>query len=131
MTNTSTSFLKNSSGFTLLEILIAMGIVSIGLLAVFQLQARNLDLHDEARFITVANFLAQDRLSRIQAGGNLEAGTSSGDFDEDHPLFRYEEKIEGVDDAEHLFKLVVTITQGEGETARHLSLVAYLHRQET
>jgi prepilin-type N-terminal cleavage/methylation domain-containing protein len=71
---------SQNRGFTLLEVVISMGLITIALLAVFRLQAQNLDLQSEAQFITLANHLAQDRMSQIQAGDELTEGSSSGDF---------------------------------------------------
>ena len=55
-----------STGFTLLEILIAMLIVSIGLLGVATLQIRGQQFNQVSYFRTQATFLAYDLMDRIR-----------------------------------------------------------------
>lgn len=57
---------KLSSGFTLLEILIALLIVSIGLLGVATLQIRGQQFNQVSYFRTQATFLAYDLMDRIR-----------------------------------------------------------------
>ena len=57
---------KRSTGFTLLEILIAMLIVSIGLLGVATLQIRGQQFNQVSYFRTQATFLAYDLMDRIR-----------------------------------------------------------------
>ena len=57
---------KLSTGFTLLEILIAMLIISIGLLGVATLQIRGQQFNQVSYFRTQATFLAYDLMDRIR-----------------------------------------------------------------
>jgi prepilin-type N-terminal cleavage/methylation domain-containing protein len=122
------------NGFTLLEIIIALGLISLALIAALQLQAQNLDFQSEARFITTATYLAQDRVSKIQSLDNIEPGTSSGDFGDDFPYFRYSQEIEEVlksdetNSNERLFKAKVTISLEETPGTKDFSVEIYLHR---
>ncbi len=127
MIDTLTSKLQNR-GFTLLEIIISMGLITIALLAVFRLQAQNLDLQSEAQFITLANYLAQDRIAQIQAEGELYAGDRSGDFGDDAPHFSYREEITEVTDMEGIFKVRVVIALASGEFVKEFSVETYLYR---
>jgi prepilin-type N-terminal cleavage/methylation domain-containing protein len=120
----------NKNGFTLLEIIISLGLISIALLAVLRLQAQNLNLQSEAQFITVANYLVQDRLSRIQSESGLEPGHFSGDFGSDFPYFRYQEEIEEITDIENLLKVSVTIILDDGESAKDLLVTTYHYREK-
>ena len=83
--------------------------MATALLAVFRLQAQNLDIQSEAQFITVASLLAQDRLSRVQAGVDFTEGTTSGDFGDDFPGFHFREEISEVSDMKNLFKVRTSI----------------------
>ena len=121
---------KKNKGFTLLEIIISLGLITTALLAVFRLQAQNLDLQSEAQFITIANQLTQDRLSRIQSKGILEAGTSSGDFGDDFPYFIYQEEIMEIEDIENLFKVKVSIAFEKDAALRNLSVETYLYSEK-
>ncbi|MFZ7113110.1 MAG: type IV pilus modification PilV family protein [Desulfatiglandales bacterium] len=119
-----------SSGFTLLEIVISLGLIATVLLAVFQLQAQNLNLLLEAQFITVANELARERLARIQAGGTLIEGTETGDFGEDYPDYSYTQEISAESDLDNIYRIRLSILLEEETPARNLSLEAYLFRSE-
>ncbi|MDY7036263.1 MAG: prepilin-type N-terminal cleavage/methylation domain-containing protein [Thermodesulfobacteriota bacterium] len=129
MTDTLTRKSK-SKGFTLLEILISLGILSIALLSVIQLQAKNLDLQTEAQFITIANLLAHDRLSNIQSQAILTDRTSSGDFGEDFPSFTFQEEISEMTDMEHLFKVRVSIILEKDNYFNDFSVETYLFREQ-
>ena len=120
----------NHRGFTFLEIVISMALISIALLAVLRLQGTSMDLQSEAQFITSANYLAQDRISRIQAEGKLEPGRASGGFGRDFPSFRYLEEISKVADTEHFYKVEISILMETGTTLKDLSTEAYMYRKK-
>ena len=128
MIDTLTRKLQNR-GFTLIEIIISMGLITVALLAVFRLQAQNLDLQSEAQFITLAKYLAQDRIAQIQAEDGLDAGTRSGDFGDDAPHFSYLEEITEVTDMEDIFKVRVVIALASGEFVKEFSIETYLYRE--
>lgn len=117
-----------NKGFTLLEIVVSLGLIAIALLAVFRLQAQNLDLQSEANFITIGNQLVRDRLARLQAGETLDEGTGSGDCGEDYPGFQYREEINEVPDMEGLYRVRVGIYIESGENVRDMSLETYIFR---
>jgi len=121
---------SENRGFTLLEVVISMGLITIALLAVFRLQAQNLDLQSEAQFITLANHLAQDRMSQIQAGDELTEGSSSGDFGDDFPYFSYREEISEMPDLENLFKVKVSVFLDKKDATKDLSIETYLYRNQ-
>jgi len=120
-----------SPGFTLLEILICMALIAIAFLAVSRLTAQNLDLQAEAQFITIANYLAQERLSRIQLRGVLEPESISGDFSDDFPYFRYHEEIEEITDRKDVFKVKVKISLEKPVGTKDLLIETYLYRKKT
>lgn len=67
---------KLSSGFTLLEILIALLIVSIGLLGVASLQIRGQQFNQVSYFRTQATLLAYDLMDRIRTNYYLMRKTN-------------------------------------------------------
>ncbi len=117
-------------GFTLLEIIICLGLIALVLVAVFHLQAQNLDLQSEAQFMTTANCLLQERLSQIQAQESIEAGTTSGDFGKDYPEYTYTQEVSEVPDTETLFKVRVAVILERDKARRDLWLETYLYRQK-
>lgn len=71
----------NQSGFTLIEILIALAIFSIAILAIVGLQATVIKGNIGSRSITSAIFLAESRLEAFRAAGftSLTNGTDIND----------------------------------------------------
>ena len=122
---------KKDEGFTLLEVVISLGLISIALLAVFHLQAQNLDLQSEAQFMTIAKGLGQERMSQITSRETLSAGTSSGDMGEDFPDFTYREEISEVMELENLFKVRVGIILERENMSKDLWLETHLYREKT
>ncbi len=117
-------------GFTLLEIIICLGLLALVLVAVFHLQAQNLDLQSEAQFMTTATCLLQERLSQIQALEKIEEGTNSGDFGKDYPDYTYTQEVSEVPDTETLYKVRVAVILERDKASRDLWLETYLYRQK-
>ncbi|MCO7595390.1 hypothetical protein NJI34_39135 [Pseudomonas sp. S 311-6] len=63
---------------TLLEVLLAMGVLALGLFATAALQVRALQVLDNTRRDSQAIHLAQGLLERARAAGRLEAGEQAG-----------------------------------------------------
>jgi len=78
--------LKSSCGFTLLEVMIALSVVSIALMAILGSQSQGLSLANESRFNTTASLLAQEKMAEMEAVRERGDLTSdSGDFGEAFP----------------------------------------------
>lgn len=71
-------FFGGQSGFTLLEVLIALLVLSIGLLGLAGLQAKGLRYNQSAYLRSVATAQAYNMADRIRAN---RAGASAGDYD--------------------------------------------------
>jgi general secretion pathway protein I len=121
---------RKDRGFTLLEIIICLGLIALVLVAVFHLQAQNLDLQSEAQFMTTATCLLQERLSQIQALEQIEEGTNSGDFGKDYPDYTYTQEVSEVPDTETLYKVKVAVILERDKARRDLWLETYLYRQK-
>jgi hypothetical protein len=72
----------------------------------------------------------QERLSQIQAQEDIEEGTTSGDFGEDHPEYTYTQEVSEVPDTETLYKVKVSVILEREKTRRDLWLETYLYRQK-
>ena len=118
----------SSKGFTLLEIIICLGLIATALLAVFKLQAQNLDLQSESRFTTTAHHLSQERLARIRNADALLPGNSFGDFGEDFSQYVYREEIMSVPGVENLYKVKLRIGLATADAARNYEVETYLFR---
>jgi prepilin-type N-terminal cleavage/methylation domain-containing protein len=118
-------------GFTLLEIVICLGLIALVLMAAFHLQAQNLDLQSEAQFMTTATCLLQERISQIQAVEKIDEGTNSGDFGKDYPDYTYKQEVSAVPDTETLYRVKVTVILERDKAGKDLWLETYLYREKT
>jgi general secretion pathway protein I len=84
---------NQQGGFTLLEVMIAMAILSIALLAVFQMQSQSISMATEARFTTTASLLAQSKMADVESAASLTNRTENGDFGRDYPQYGWNLKV--------------------------------------
>jgi general secretion pathway protein I len=68
--------------FSLLEMMVAIALLSLGLVLLLQVQARSIQLAQQAREMTIATQLARAKLLDCQAD-LLKKGFSIGDYDEE------------------------------------------------
>jgi prepilin-type N-terminal cleavage/methylation domain-containing protein len=71
---------RETAGFTLLEILVAVAVLGVALTSLLGLQARNVRLTAEAQQLTVAGMLASRLVADVQAGDFPAAGSEEGKF---------------------------------------------------
>ncbi len=105
----------NASGFTLLEVMIAVAILAIALTSLFGSQSKSVALATETRFNTQAPLLAQLQLTEILANEEIVPG--EGDFGDEFPGFRWELSVEDA-----TFGESEILQELDGEL-QHLSLV--------
>jgi len=87
---------RNRSGFTLLEMMVAVSVIAIVLLAVYRLHSQTLLMNQSAQFYSLAPLLAQKKLAELTADEDLELLEPGGDFGEDYPGYRWEASTETV-----------------------------------
>ena len=87
---------ESRHGFTLLEILFAMSIISIALIAVFRLYAQTISVNHQLAFHTRAPFLAQQKISQLMTMPAAEMSADSGDFGDDFPGYSWVVTIEDI-----------------------------------
>ena len=110
-----------SPGFTLIEVVAAMAIMAIVLLAVYRLHAQTISMNGAVRFYTIAPLLAQIRLSAIDTDPEGR-DSGSGDFGPDFPGYAWEVTIEDTESeylgetAENLKKIDLVISLNENES---------------
>ena len=72
--------MRSDQGFTLLEVLIALGILALALPILLGLRNWDLDLYARARDLTTATILAQEKLVETELGALLPLGETGGEF---------------------------------------------------
>jgi len=76
--------LTNTKGFTLIEVLMAMTIFSVGILAVASLQISAVHNNGLGNLITQATMLAQEKMESLKSTDDITALTDGSDTDIDH-----------------------------------------------
>jgi general secretion pathway protein I len=84
---------QHGRGFTLMEVMIAMAILAITLVVVFQSQSLSLSLAGEERFLTTASLLAQGKMAELDSKDLKDISPSSGSFGVDYPAYAWQVQI--------------------------------------
>jgi len=113
-----------SGGFTLLEVMIAMAILAITLVAVYQSQSQSISMAGSSRFLTTASLLAQSRMVAIDTADPREINAGNGDFGEDFPDYRWQVEI-GDTEIEVLKKISLTVTNSRMVVRNSYRLILY------
>ena len=112
------------SGFTLLEVMIAMAMLAIALVAAFQLQSQSVSMASEARFDTTAPFLAQGKMAEIEALKMNDITAGEGDFGDAFPGYTW--RVELTDtEFEFLKKIEVQVATSAMKSRNTYKLVLY------
>lgn len=116
---------KAICGFTILEVMVALAILSIALTGIYRLHGQTMVMSAKARFHSLAPMLAQAKLSDVQQQSYEELTSASGDYDQTHPGYTWSLKFEDVsselftDSSYHLTRIDIDISQNE-ENHYHL-----------
>jgi general secretion pathway protein I len=119
-----------ASGFTLLEVMIALAIIAIALVAALGSQSQSVSLANEAKFTTTVTFLAQRKIAELEALDAEDLISDGGDFGEDFPDYHWESVVtdltmEGFEDAsKHIKRIALTVSWGNDDRYQY-SLTFY------
>ena len=111
---------NRSSGFTLLEVMVAMAILAIALTAVLGSQSQSLSLAADAKFNTTAPLLAKGKMAEAEAEDPDNLVSDSGDFGEDFPGYTWEMTVNDValggtgNVSDFLKEVDLTVAWGDG-----------------
>lgn len=111
-------------GFTLIEVLVALSIITIALTSVYRLQGDTFRMSSDARFYTQAPLLAKSKLTELESKGMKNASDGSGDFGDEYPGYTWSISLEEIQPDFFkgsknsilrigLMRIDVTITQNE------------------
>lgn len=100
-------------GFTLLEVLVAMAILSIGLIAVFSGMSQSLSATTRLRDKTMATWIATDRITELQVTGEYpDAGNRRDEIEMANTQWVYEMKISNFPEVE-MRRIDITVSLAE------------------
>jgi len=113
-----------AGGFTLLEVMIAMAILAIALVAAFQSQSQSISMSGQARFLTTASLLAQGKMAELEALKLENVVSDSGDFGEDYPDYAWQVDVADTEQ-ESLKKIKLTVRNERLVANNAYTLVLY------
>lgn len=117
---------RQGPGFTLLEIMVSLSILAIALLAVFRLQSQTLSMHGRVSFDVTAPFLAQEKLSQLEAKFPDPPESGSGDWGQDWPGFSWRTQVARIDAeelgdaADDVYRIDITVASTDDDQAYRL-----------
>ncbi|MBI2447095.1 MAG: hypothetical protein HYV48_00955 [Candidatus Omnitrophica bacterium] len=88
---------RKSIGFMLLEAMVALAILSVGIVTVMQSFSSALRVSKSSYNSTIATFLAQSKLSDLEREGSWTKENLSGDFGKAYPNFKWEAEVSSVE----------------------------------
>ena len=121
------------SGFTLMEVMVALSVVAIALLAIYRMHSQTLFMNARGRFGTMATMLAREKLADIDASKLADITSDSGDFGADYPGYTWHFETETInsdllkDDGPVLKRIDLTIEFNGGESVFHLTTYRSLY----
>jgi general secretion pathway protein I len=115
-------------GFTLLEVMVALAILSAALVVIFSQQARSIAQGNEARITTKAALLAQERMAGLITQEGLRSENEEGEVEDSIPPFTWKQMVEE-SNIEGMKKLTVIVLWKEGERERDVRFVTYVASQ--
>ena len=112
---------RSSTGFTLLEIMVAISIIAIVLVTVYRMQAQTISMNFISRFYTVAPVLAKKVLTQNETKTIDELADDSGDFGKEFSDYKWQVSVKEVESdalgeiAKDLKQIEVTVSLNEDE----------------
>jgi len=115
----------SEQGFSLLEVMIALAVVAIALVALLGLQNRSLLMHGEVKHITQATLLGRALMNERIASGAVPLQPQEEAFEEPFEIYRWriereETPLPGV------YKVQVTVSWGDRPGSAAVTLASFL-----
>jgi general secretion pathway protein I len=85
------------SGFTLLEVMVAVSIIAIVFVSVFRLHTQTLTMSSSVSFYSMAPMLAQGKLAELENRSTESFSDDAGDFGEQFPGYSWEAGVSDVE----------------------------------
>ncbi len=126
------------TGFTLLEVLVALSVLSLCLVLVLQTISSSLRAEELSNALTRATFLAQGKLEEVFLNKYSEVQDDSGDFGEDNPGFSWEITVTPIiwsqsdiinTDEDEIKKIELTVSWPVRNKLQKLELITFVGQQ--
>ena len=107
------SDLFDSRGFTLLEVMVAVAILAIALVAILKANLQTIDTLVETRERTTVSLLAASKMAEVEAVGAADWSGIQGDFGDDYPGFTWQVETAPTE-VDRLMRVTVIVQPEDG-----------------
>ena len=120
-----------STGFTLLEIMVAISIIAIVLVSVYGMHTQTISMNFISRFQTTAPMLAKQVLTQIETKPIDDLVDDSGDFGKEFSDYKWQVSVKEVESealgeiAKDLKQIEVTVSFNEDEDVYNIRLYKF------
>ena len=116
---------SSRSGFSLLEVMIALAIVSIALMSLLSLGNRSIGVHDRLQRITQATLLAQHKMAETETAGTGQSQATAGIFAEPFEMYRWRLEYTGTP-LPSVTQVTVTVAWGDEDRNEAVSIDSFV-----
>ncbi len=122
---------RSSTGFTLLEIMVAISIIAIVLVSVYGMHTQTISMNFISRFQTTAPMLAKQVLTKIETKPIDDLVDDSGDFGKEFSDYKWQVSVKEVESealgeiAKDLKQIEVTVSFNEDEDVYNIRLYKF------
>jgi len=124
---------ERTRAFTFVEVIVALAIVSISLLALLRLHIISISIVDAAEIASQAIFLANEKIAETLAAGYPKEGTNSGTVQKNSLCFDWQSEVTDLHlpqldqaDISGLRKISVDVNWKQGVRQKHLQMSTYV-----
>ncbi len=122
---------RSSTGFTLLEIMVAISIIAIVLVSIYKMHAQTISMNFISRFQTIAPLLAKKILTEIESKPVDDLVDDSGDFGKNFSGYKWQVSVKEVESealgeiAKDLKQIEVIVSLNEDEDVYNIRLYKF------
>lgn len=123
------------TGFTFVEVIVALAIVSISLLVLLRLHIISIRMVEAAETTSQAIFLADEKIAEMLASGYPKVGSYSGTVEKNGVMLNWQTEVIDLDssqldrdraDKSGLRKIYVDVGWKQGAGSKHLQMSTYV-----
>ena len=124
--------LNRAAGFTLLEVMVALAVMSIVLVSVYRMHSQSLTMNAAARFYTQAPLLAQSKMAAFETLSAKGFPEDSGNFGEQFPGYSWKVSQKDVTSevlgtvAEDLKQIDITVSYNDNQFSYNLRTYRFM-----
>ncbi|MEJ2099502.1 MAG: prepilin-type N-terminal cleavage/methylation domain-containing protein [Desulfobacterales bacterium] len=123
---------NRAPGFTLLEVMVALAVMSIVLVSVYRMHSQSLTMMTAAQFYTQAPMLAQSKMAELEALSANGFPEDAGDFGQQFPGYSWKVSQKDVTSeilgavAEDLKQIDITVSYNDNQFSYNLRTYRFI-----